>query len=988
MAFADFWPNFNKHDNFFQQILKQGLGAEVVDDPAQADVLVYSVFGDTHRSFHGTKVFYTGESVMPRWSECDYALTFLRDGAGRPERHLRLPSWVHEEYVRKTGRIEQLSNEPQAVLDRHRKFCNFVYSNGRAKERVVFLKTLSRYRHVDSPGKLLNNTGVDVRDKVDYCSAHKFTIAFENYPARGYVTAKLPDAFAAGTLPIYWGDPDVGLDFNPKRFVHARDFHHFDELAEHIRYLDGNDEAYLSYFREPLFLENQKSVDDYRDALDLFFRKVLSSGAIQDEEKDEDIPSGVPLRYHRAEMPRYEDGKPWGEDSVTGQLPCIPGDALGPAPLRMAACLFSYKRVEDFLRQIFCMVHQSYPHLHVFAALKGIPLPVVKELIYPYIQPLIDEGKVTLRLFSNKDQVSNFLDTIRGLDVSGFDLFVRIDDDDFYDRDYVQHVVDFHATLPAGYSSCHWGEGKQLHKEDGFPVLRRTSILCMGAAQIVSRRIVEQLLQMETTPSLLKEVMDKCRMQTGYRDVRFAEDQLFKSIMLEHGCGNIAHWLVERQISRHLVVQKSNASVTRGGMVPADLYRIPICLPIKMEESEHILDLLYPHRQGCIRLFGNRAKCLDGSGEEAEVVSFSEKELVLQWKGREMEYFVFDSPEVYRFQPGVESSSKQNCSATASVQDDASSEDEVISLRHAVWGDWLRLHGNRAHRVNCGDGALIAARDETRIVLDWDRWDREEFALRNDGQYYFSPYECQDSDTRESEEWIIDVLDRPGKSWMAHTGRPTLRIRYAMWDMLLHMEDMCRDALAALERRPLVKRILLVGLCKDSLGALHIAQELKRRNPALEIGVLGCPWPQDSSTLESRSGSFWSGAFASCYQQGVFDPLFRRYADPVAMWLNTHKERLNIRGYSFHAEKSSYQNDRACTKRVEPFLHKIFTAPQEENSESKNVHLHVSFFLKKHPVAFRGMIDLLFEDLRHPGPEGECLRYRVREDGGIEREEV
>lgn len=118
VAFADFWPNFNKHDNFFQQILKQGLGAEVVDDPAQADVLVYSVFGDTHRSFHGTKVFYTGESVMPRWSECDYALTFLRDGAGRPERHLRLPSWVHEEYVRKTGRIEQFSNEAQAVLDK------------------------------------------------------------------------------------------------------------------------------------------------------------------------------------------------------------------------------------------------------------------------------------------------------------------------------------------------------------------------------------------------------------------------------------------------------------------------------------------------------------------------------------------------------------------------------------------------------------------------------------------------------------------------------------------------------------------------------------------------------------------------------------------------------------------------------------------------------------------------------------------------------
>lgn len=46
---------------------------------------------------------------------------------------------------------------------------------------VRFLETLSQYKYVDSSGQLLNNTGMIVKDKVEFCSRYKFTIAFENY---------------------------------------------------------------------------------------------------------------------------------------------------------------------------------------------------------------------------------------------------------------------------------------------------------------------------------------------------------------------------------------------------------------------------------------------------------------------------------------------------------------------------------------------------------------------------------------------------------------------------------------------------------------------------------------------------------------------------------------------------------------------------------------------------------------------------------------
>lgn len=839
IAFADFWPGFDKNNNIFADVLTSRLVAEVVDNPAEADVLIHSVSGETYRSFPGTRIFYTRESVKPRWDECDYALSFLREEPVHPERHLRLPYWVLEDYIRKTGRIEQFSTNPADVLERHRKFCNFVYSNRDAKERVHFLRTLSRYRHVDSAGQFLNNTGPVIRDKVAFCSGYKFTIAFENYPARGYVTEKLTDAFAAGSLPIYWGDPDVALDFNPKRFVHARDFQNFEKLTEYIRYLDQDDEAYLEYFKEPLFLKNQKSVDDYKDDLDLFFRRALASGPVSNKREDEGVSSGVSQHYNRDDMPRYEDGKPWLKEA--GE-PCVPTDSCGSTPLRIAVCLFSYKRIEDFLRQVFCMLHQSYPHVHVFAALKGITQSVADELVFPYIQPLIDEGKVTLRLFPNKDQVSNFLDTVRDLDISEYDLFARIDDDDFYDRDYLQHVADFHATLPPGYSSCHWAEGYELHKDDGLPFLRRAAILCTGAAQVPSRCVIEKLREMEDNPNELREVMDDCRRQTGFGNVRFAEDQLLKTLMLAYGCGNIAPWLAQHNISRHLVVQKSNSSVTRGGTVSSDLWRIPMSFPVKREESEHLLDLIHPHRQGSIRLLGKRARRLDGSGNEAEVVFFSRALLVLKWDEGEKQSFVYHSPDVYYFVAEKEAALLRE---SAGEKEGDSVPGEVLTFHHSRWSDMIRLAGGRGQRSSCGDGARIVERDERRIVLAWDHWDREEFALRNDGCYHLSPYSFSEPDSQEAEEWVIDVLDCPDRLWFHSVGRPTIHLRYLEWDSLRLMERMRDDVLASLSRKPFIRRILVMGLCKNSQAALHLALEIKKHFPQIETGVLECPWMDD-----------------------------------------------------------------------------------------------------------------------------------------------
>lgn len=60
-------------------------------------------------------------------------------------------------------------------------------------------------------------------------------------------------------------------------------------------------------------------------------------------------------------------------------------------------------------------------------------------MILPQFQPYIDAGRLTIRYFPNSNQLTNLLDCTRGLDVSDYELFLKIDDDDFYSRDYASH---------------------------------------------------------------------------------------------------------------------------------------------------------------------------------------------------------------------------------------------------------------------------------------------------------------------------------------------------------------------------------------------------------------------------------------------------------------------------------------------------------------------------------------------------------------------
>jgi hypothetical protein len=216
------------------------------------DLLVYGDFGVRHWGFDGLKAYVTGENMKPDFDQCDLAFTPFEIAGD--ERAVRLPYYC------------QAIDDATALLNRGgvvRKpglaegFCSFVVSNPRSWPRNRFFKKLNRRSRVASGGSLFNNVGGRIADKSRFIADHRFNIAFENTETDGYITEKLTDPLLAGTIPIYWGAPDVLRDFNPDCFIHARDFESLDDLADFVIALDADHERQLRYLSAPVFRDGR-----------------------------------------------------------------------------------------------------------------------------------------------------------------------------------------------------------------------------------------------------------------------------------------------------------------------------------------------------------------------------------------------------------------------------------------------------------------------------------------------------------------------------------------------------------------------------------------------------------------------------------------------------------------------------------------------------------------------------------------------------------
>lgn len=208
-------------------------------------------------------LFWAGECISPDMNIFDYATTFDR-GMVLADRIIRRP------IVKFFGAFNK---EPlnvfrmvgDSVLSSKVKFCNFIYTNANAHPcRDALFYSLSKYKMVDSLGRHLKNcASVDTRDAIDFEAKsvemkrpYKFSIAAENATFKGYASEKILTSYLACTVPIYWGDPCIGIEFNEKAFINANKLDEKD-LIEIVRAVDTDDRLWKEMVSQPLLTEAQ-----------------------------------------------------------------------------------------------------------------------------------------------------------------------------------------------------------------------------------------------------------------------------------------------------------------------------------------------------------------------------------------------------------------------------------------------------------------------------------------------------------------------------------------------------------------------------------------------------------------------------------------------------------------------------------------------------------------------------------------------------------
>ena len=255
---------------YVERMLSRHFQLQFSDDP---DFLFFGDTGANEQLLYPSstiRIFITGENVQPDWSVADFACTHERVYS---ERHWRIP--LHRHWYDTT--CTRPMRDFAVVRERVRRFCNFIYSNERASERIAFFDLLSRYKTVDSGGKVRNNVGGRVDDKGDFIAQCKFTIAFENESRDGYSTEKIIQPLIHGSIPIYWGDPSIDLDFNPDCFINAHRYPSFDAVVDEVRRIDEDDLLWQRYVTAPIF-RNDRLPEELSDAAIVkFFDRIFSA---------------------------------------------------------------------------------------------------------------------------------------------------------------------------------------------------------------------------------------------------------------------------------------------------------------------------------------------------------------------------------------------------------------------------------------------------------------------------------------------------------------------------------------------------------------------------------------------------------------------------------------------------------------------------------------------------------------------------------------
>ena len=354
ILFTDMWDQFNCNYNMFTLALENalqsnatvnGYSIETLKD-MKPDLVIFGPFGESWKDLPSEwpKIHFTGENTEPITNNSSVKLNI---GYKLPEvsddTYLRMPLWQFE--------IDWFGADPKKIQNplplpidactkaysgtaARSKFCAFVVTNPKNPVRNQAFQTLNAYKPVSSAGRLFNNVGDSIfaglgggggeLKKHEFLKDYRFCLSYENEATSGYTTEKILHAKAAGCIPIYWGDPRVGRDFNERGFLNANTCKTPSDLIELV----------VSLERDPSALEAMSAVpalsiytrDLVRRNFAEMVRRILVIGGRGDLVRVIPTFLGAKTSAEAAELRKQRD------PSDMGETPTVPTPLVSTVP--------------------------------------------------------------------------------------------------------------------------------------------------------------------------------------------------------------------------------------------------------------------------------------------------------------------------------------------------------------------------------------------------------------------------------------------------------------------------------------------------------------------------------------------------------------------------------------------------------------------------------------------------------------------------------
>ena len=230
-------------------------------------------------------LFHTAENLRHDHIKADYSIS--HDLNVQSNRHFRLPYWMevidwsHEGVIGNAnprfGSLLnlELMNRPlgNSFLERSRKAI-FITSHMREPKLSSYL-FLRECIAIDGMGPYFDENIKDHNKsrflKREVLSKYAINLCPENGFYPGYVTEKVPDAFAAGCLPVTYVSPNISSDFNINAFINIATINKA-EFKEVFLAKASFENYFKSYCDEALF----KKTPSIHGLVD-FVKKILNN---------------------------------------------------------------------------------------------------------------------------------------------------------------------------------------------------------------------------------------------------------------------------------------------------------------------------------------------------------------------------------------------------------------------------------------------------------------------------------------------------------------------------------------------------------------------------------------------------------------------------------------------------------------------------------------------------------------------------------------